>query len=121
MEEMAKKLVSLQAQRTTAEAQRIAFANVDHLQAAFEQHVETLDSEILAITASRQSALPPHQLGQVIGQKQLEVADALKRKTDAEEKATNRLAKFDEYVKVVSDDFAAKMQALTEAQRLTTE
>ena len=120
-EDLAKQLISLKAQRTTADAQRTAFADVPHLQAAFTQHVQELDKKILAITASRQMALAPHQLGQVIAQRQFEVADALRRKTDADEKAVSRLADFDKYVETVETDFKAKLKALTDAHQAATE
>ena len=62
-------------------------------------------------------ALAPHQLGQVIGQRQLEVSAATKRRTDAEEKYKTRAADFDKYVTTVEEDFAHTLKALTDAHQ----
>ena len=113
----AKQLVSLRAQRATSESQRIAYVGTPHLQQAFASHVTDLDTQIAKIVGARQAALAPHQLGHIVGQRQLEVSVAMREASETKEKTIVRLKSFDDYVKQVSDDFAIRMQALVDAQK----
>jgi hypothetical protein len=61
-------------------------------------------------------ALEPHQLGEVIGQRQLELSAAMKATAMAKDSAHTRVAEFDTYASKINEDFKTKVAALVAAQ-----
>ena len=112
----AKQLTELRAAREVADAQRLQFLSVPTVVTALTAHVADLDSQISRILDARQSALAPHQLGQLVGQRQLEQSAALRTVEVAEQAHSSRLKEFDDYSTKIDNDFAEKLEALQAAK-----
>jgi hypothetical protein len=112
----AKQLTELRAAREIAEAQRLQFLNVPSVSSALITHITDLDSQITRILDARQSALAPHQLGQLVGQRQLEQSAALRTVELAEKAHSSKLKEFDEYSAKIDSEFAEKLTALQDAK-----
>jgi len=117
----AKQLSALRTERAAAVAQRAVFSTTPAIVATFTAHLAALDAQIAKILEERQQALEPHQLGLVIGQRQLELSAAMKATADAKEAAKARAVAFDDYAAKVNADFTANVAALVEAQKNAAE
>ena len=94
--EAARKITSLRAKRTAVEDQRKAFKDDAEVCAAVEKLVASLTKEIDELFAKRQQALPLHQIGVIVGQKQLELSGAQQRFTKVEEDSTAEIKSFED-------------------------
>ena len=114
--EEAKQITALRAKRAKAEAQRTVFEDVPEVHASFTRMIAQLDQEVTDRLAERQKALPPHQLGAVVAQRQLELCTAQKEATDVKAAVEAEGAAFDTKAKSIDAGYAEELRKLQEAQ-----
>ena len=112
----AKKLNGMRIQRDKAAAQLEVFADAPEVAEALRRCIAQLDGELLALQASREAALDPHQLGQVLTHRQQAASEAALAAKSTQCAADAAVVAFDTDARAVSERYAESIRTLVAAQ-----
>ena len=114
--ETAKKLNELRAQRNKAASQLEDFADAPEVVAALRSRMALLDAKLLAAQSVREAALEPHQLGQVLTQRQQASSDATLAAKSAQDAADAAVKAFDLEARATDEDYSEHIRSLVAVQ-----
>ena len=113
----AKLLMALRAKKLEAEKQRDIFKDSPDVHGALQRRATELEAEVSALLAKRQLAMAPHQLGVVLGQRQLSLSTAQQHFATRDAAAKVQVEAFDLKAKEIDAGFLQEIVRVTEAQK----
>ena len=111
----AKHLTDLRTKRSKAASQLEGFEDPGILR-ALRVHIASLDAELLAAQTTREATLQPHQLGQVLTQRQQAASEAALAAKAAQETADAAVATFDKEARAHDEEYLEYIRTLVAAQ-----
>ena len=112
----AKKLNALRLQKEKAEAELALFEDAPAVQAALRERIGQIVAETEQLKATRQAALEPHQLGQVLSKAQLDSSGAAAVAKSTQDAADARLVAFDAQANEENNGYIEFVKSLLAAQ-----
>ena len=113
-EASAQELATLRTKREKLQVQLPLWEGTD-LEAAMKTHAAALDVKIEQLLATRQKALEPHQLQELLSLHRAELCTAMQAEAAAEAATKARLEAFDKKAKEVDEAYKADIEALLKA------
>ena len=119
--EEARQLTALRAKKVEADIQMVAFKEVPAVLAALVKRAADLQLEISALMVKRQLALPPHQLGVLLGQRRMDLSTAQEKFAVLDKASHSQLCDHDTSALEIDTGFAQEIIRVTEAKKLAVD